>query len=464
MKTIHRPHLERLIEEGLERPGPAVLVVRGGPRTGKSTAVRGVLRSSRRSLAIRGTAGPATRHRRDFATTLRRAGIECDDEPSWEGGVHALLARLDLEREPRLLVVDEVHHLHRADPDFGRALATLWSGARARALPLHLVLVSSDDALLDSLLGEGGPLEAADPLTVDVDDLSTAEIRDHLPDWSPRDRFLLQACLGRSPSTLGHVEPEIRLATNLHRLVVDPEGPLHDEPVRRLERLVQRPERYAGILAALAEGARDWRSIHAANPAFASGNQLAPYLATLKKLGWLKSERSLDAPPRGRKRRYHLADPFVAFWYGVVDPLLSQLLEGAPSGAVWRSTLAGRPFARHAAAVLPRALQRVLSEAGDPLLGARARRIGGLWGEGYDLPIAATLRNGAVLYATTVWQRIATLADADAVHRQMRATRYGFGREARIRVVFAGAGSTEPLVRRSARDELLRVIPIERAF
>lgn len=461
-----------MLTEGLALPGPAVVLVHGRPGVGKSWALREVLAEGApdhappwEALAMRGTAGPAARHLRAFAALLERRGIAHDAlEPSWAAHFDALMDEMEGDRAPRVLVLDEVHHLDRAAADFRPALARLWSRARARGLPFHLVLATHDSAALEALTGAEGPLESAEPHLIEVDDLTTAEIRAHLEGWSPRDRFLAQACLGRSPSTIGLVDPDVRLSTNLQRLVFDPDGPLHERPTHDLERRVQRPERYAGILAALAEGARDWRSIHEANPTFTSGNQLAPYLATLQSLGWVDSERSLDAAARARKRRYFISDPFVAFWHGVVEPVLGPLLEGAPLTSVVRGALAGPAFARHASSVLPRALRRVIAEDGDALVGARARQIGGLWGEGYDLPLAGTLRTGAALYATTVWGRIATVADADAVHRQMRATRFGFGREARLRVVFAASGATEPLMRRVARDELFRVVPLEKAF
>lgn len=469
MPSILRTRTLDRLREGLALPSPAVIVVRGGPRTGKSSALRAVLGEGgelgRRVLAVRGAAGPTSRHLRVLADTLSRGGIDGEHPcTSWTDGFQSLLHALEQDHMPRVLILDEVHHLHRGSPEFGLALARLWSGARARALPLRLVLASWDSTALDQLVGERGPLESADPHTVAVDDLSTVEIRRHLAGWSPRDRFLLQACLGCSPSTIGLVDPDVRLSTNLQRLVFDPEGRLHGQPIQRLERRIQKPRRYVGILGAMADGARDWGSIHDANPAFGSGNQLAPYLSTLQDLGWVEAERSLDAPPRARKRRYHITDPFVAFWYGVVEPALGTLLEGRSSAAVWRRVLSGRRFARHASAVLPRALHRVLAESGDMLVGARARQIGGLWGDGYDLAVAGTLRTGAALYGTAVWGRIATVADAELLRRHMRATRYGFGREARLRVVFAAAGATEALQRSVARDELLRVIPLEKAF
>ena len=51
--------------------------------------------------------------------------------------------------------------------------------------------------------------------------------------------------------------------------------------------------------------------------------------------------------------------------------------------------------------------------------------------------------------------RAATDDDATLLQSQMRATRYGFGREGRIRVLFTLDGATDALTRRAARDDLL---------
>jgi hypothetical protein len=78
--------------------------------------------------------------------------------------------------------------------------------------------------------------------------------------------------------------------------------------------------------------------------------------------------------------------------------------------------------------------------------------------------VAGTLRNGTAVYGRGVWGRAATVADADGLMRQMKATRFGFGREARLRVIFAGAGASEPLLRRAARDDLLTLVPLDAMF
>lgn len=333
----------------------------------------------------------------------------------------------------------------------------LWTGARARALPLHVVVVGPDDPSFDTLLNE--LFEGADARHVPVGPLSGAEVRAHLPEWSPAERYVLGACLGGSPETLGRVDPTVRAATNLQRLVVDPEGELHGLPPRRLAEQFQKPARYAGVVRALAAGAREWGEIRRADPSFPSGNQLAPYLATLQETGWVEASRSLDAAPDSRKRRYRLADPFTAFWYAVVEPAVARLLEGDGVAGVWREL----PVERHASRRFPDACLQALARRGADFLPVAAREAGGLWGDGYDLPVAGTLTNGAAVYGVCAWEQ-ATAADADRATAQMRATRYGFGRQARIRLVFTAAPPDETLVRRAARDPLIRIVGLESLF
>lgn len=461
MTWIRRPRLEEALQRALAQPAPALVVVRGRPESGVSALLRHVAASSDRPVAaLSATPGTGESHRTRFAEALARQGtaVEVDGPPEWDALVDALLDDLDRRRDARVLVIDDAPGLGGSAAEAGRVVARLWTGARSRALPLHLVLASTRQGDLDALLGQA--LEGADPHVVEVGPVRGDELREHLPDWSPDDRYLIQACLGSSVATLGRVDPGIRAATNLQRLVVDPEGPLHGRPPRRLREMVQKPERYTGVLVALARGARDWGQIRRANPAFRSGNQLAPYLSTLQDLGWVESERSLDAAPESRRRRYGPVDPFTAFWYGVVEPALGRLLEGEPAGRVWRDL----PVDLHAAHQFPGACRRALVERGADVLPVAAREAGGLWGDGYELPVSGTLRNGAAVYGRCVWGRPATVADADTTTRHMRATRYGFGRQARLPTLFTAGGVTEPLVRRAARDPLLHLVPLTALF
>jgi hypothetical protein len=233
-------------------------------------------------------------------------------------------------------------------------------------------------------------------------------------------------------------------------------------PVAELVAAVRKPERYLGILAALAAGAREWGEIRRRVPELAGGSSLAPYLSALEEMGWVQASRSLDAGPDSRRRRYGLTDPFLGFWLRAVAPVQGRLrLE--PAEHVWRDAV--RPeLETWAAGLLPRATARALEETHPLPLGVPARRAGGIWGESCDLPLAGILANGASFYATCLWRRPPHPGDAARLEDEMRRTRFGFSRETRLRLVVADAPPTERLIRQAAREPYLRILGLDELF
>lgn len=451
--------IERAEEEGLLRryfagAGPALALVRGPAGTGRSALVRRALPAHRTCWFGAVPLDAATQWR-----LLRQAWLP-DDGPSAADEDEATLPlpdRLALERRPVTLVLDDVEHL--ADPGaVALALDRLWHAVRARGLPLHLVLVGTDDGLARLVRGMEGAGDVA-ALDLTVSPLSAQAVAAALPGWPARDRLQAWAAFGGLPSHLRHLDPGVRLSTNVQRTLLEPGAPLHDEGPAVLARIFQKPERYAALVLALGEGAREWGALRDAVADFTSSSQLAPYLASLEAHGLVVAERSLDARPRSRSRRYRLADPFPGSWYHLVLPHRGRLATGEV-GEVWRDAV--RPgLDEWARSLLPVACQDYLRRPEGGALPAPAREAGALWGDGYDLPVAGTLRTGAPLYGTCVWGRTATPADAEALAGAVRTTRYGFGREARLRVVFAAAGVDHALRRLEARDPLLRVVTLE---
>jgi hypothetical protein len=372
-----------------------------------------------------------------------------------------VFTRIDGDRRPRVAVFDAPEHLLASDPGAGAALAHLWARVRARSLPLHLVLLSeAPDRLATWISGDDAPLAPTDE--VEARPLDAWQLRESLPGWSPRDRLLVWCALGGSPDRLRHVEGEDGLAGNVIRLVLDPSGPLHRLPVADASARLRKPERYLGVLGALARGARDWGEIRTALPEVAAGARLAPYLTTLEELGWVETERSLDAGPDSRRRRYRLTDPFTGFWLRAVAPRQGRLHLTAPA-RLWNDEVAPEldAWARH---LLPWAVRRSLEGRPPPPLGVPARRTGGIWGEDRDLPIAGILRNGASFYGVCAWGRGATIDDARALARQMRRTRFGFGREARLRLLVGDGVASDALARHVAREPYLRILGLGDLF
>lgn len=464
MPWIERPDIEARLRRALEAPGPVLVTVTGPSRSGVSGLLRRVRSGSEpRRIAFTATlAAPPLRLERATAA-WHRAGVRAEGSPTWASLVSALLDTLRADRAPTVVVLDDAPRLIDTDDEAAAALATLWTGARAHALPLYLVLAGHDEDAVSRWIDDA--LAGASPQAVRVPPVRIDELAHHLPGWPAHERFLIRACLGSRMETLGRVDPGLRATTNLLRLVVDLDGPLHGLPPRRLREQFQKPERYTGILTALAEGAVEWGEIRRANPAFRSGNQLAPYLSALQDHDWVRAERSLDAAPGSRGRRYRLGDAFTAFWYAVAEPARDRLLAGdSPARVARELTLDG-----HLARTFPSLCRAALLEGVvDPRLTrripVRAREIGGLWGTDYDLPVSGTLRNGAVVYGTGVWGRTANEADADEALAGLRATRYGFGRESRLVLLITTKGATEGLARRVARDHRLLLVPLQSLF
>lgn len=459
MPWIPRPFLQDRLHSALEAPGPAVVSLSGAAGSGVTGLLRRVLATvDRRVVGLSGGFTPAPDRRDRFIAALQRAGVEREGLSTWSEAVDELLADLESHRTRTVVAIDDAPLLLDSDADARAGLTRLWTGARAHALPLHLVMAGTDDTTLDDWIA--GALGGATPVKISVAAIGIRELAQHLSDWSPAERLLIRAGLGSSAATLGRVDPGVRATTNLLRLVVDPDGPLHQRPPRHLRERVQKPERYAGILRALASGAREWGEIRRANPTFRSGNQLAPYLATLQDMGWVAAEQALDAVPGSRGRRYHLADPFTAFWYGAVEPLRDRLLEGSRPSRIMREL----DLVPHLGRVATTLCRQAVVEGVTGVFPARARQIGGLWGPDFDLPISGILRNGAAFYGRCVWNRVANNADADQVLSGLRATRYGFGRESRVALLFTARGATETLIRRVARDDRLVQVPLESLF
>ena len=247
-----------------------------------------------------------------------------------------------------------------------------------RAIPFHLILAGTAPPAMATLAGDGGAPGGEPELDLQLRPLTVAEAARFLPRWPPADRFAAWAVLGGTPRRLSLVPGRGTLAMMIQRMILDPEGPLHHEGFRILERAFQAPARYAAVMAAVAAGAESWGAMGRALPGEMGGARLGPYVRGLEEQGLLRGESSLDARPGSRSRRYSIPDPFLRFWLGAVLPRMGRLATLGPA-PVWEQEV--RPaLEAHVAGVLPEAARLWLQHAAGPHLGAVAREVGALWG------------------------------------------------------------------------------------
>jgi len=315
--------------------------------------------------------------------------------------------------------------------------------ARALGRAVHVTLVAPEAP-------KGSGTEALETPTLVLGPLPLGAAAPLLPGSTPQDRLQAYAVFGGTPGVLALLDPGASPGTNVRRLVLADGAPLRDRPLTLLEGLFQAPTRYAAILNALARGEGDWSVVHAGVPDLSASGQAGPYLKRLEEVGLVEVRRSLDASPGTRSRRYRIVDPFVAFWFRFLLPHRHRFPGDDPESLLAQVIRPG--ISAHVASVLPQVCRDFMRHDAGELLGAEARECGSLWGPGYDIPVAGVLTSGAPFYGVPLgeepWGSPSILTRLDD---QVRETRYGFGRERRLRVLFHQGDLPTALQREAAR-------------
>jgi len=439
------------LRRAFDRAQASLVRVAGLPGIGKTRLIRQAA-ADFRSVYHRVPPLPESDQRRGLERALTEQLGTVAGQSSWDE-LFETLAAASSEARPLVLVVDDAHRWEESRARVGPALEAALTEARARGQALHVALVSPELAAAPS---------ADEPPALDLTlrPLSFRAAAPFLPGVSVRERLRAYAVFGGIPGHLVQVDAGASLGANIRRLVLDGDAALADAPLSLLERLFQTPSRYAAILAALAGGEGDWGTVHAGVSDLSAGGQAAPYLKRLEEVGLVEARRSLDASPRTRSRRYRIRDPFVAFWFGSVLPGRHLLPDGRGETLYTSAVRADLP--RHAATVLPEVCRDFMAHDAVETLGSNARESGSLWGTGYDIPIAGVLTSGAPFYGLPVGAEpqagTTALARLDA---QIRETRYGFGRERRLRILFVDGEPSLDLQRVVARRDDAHVVGYE---
>lgn len=360
---------------------------------------------------------------------------------------------------PWVLVMDDAHRLTEARARFAAPAAQAVRAAAADGTALHVVLVGREG---------GTPGEdsfgALAPETLEVTPLPFRAAAPHLPGSDPEARLRAYGVFGGIPRVLASLDTSVTVGTNVRRLLLAPDGGLADGPLAWLEREVQTPSRYVAILSTLARGETDWATVHGGVPDLSRSGQVAPYLGRLGELGLVSSRTPLDAGPRSRATRYTLTDPFLAFWFRFAFPWLVDPRRLDPASSI-REHYAReiRPLIDgHMETVMPLVARQHMELDALETLGSVARESGSLWSGDMEIPVAGMLRSGAAYYGVSAWRpperAVSPLAVLDG---RIRETRYGFGRERRLRIVFTGRRPPTWLRRETARRPDTRLIDAE---
>jgi len=216
-------------------------------------------------------------------------------------------------------VIDELPYLVMASPELPATLQR-FVDHEARQAKLVLVVAGSSQRMMQGLV-----LDPKAPLFGRASE--AFEIRPLAPRWlgpalGLRSAFdIVAACnvWGGLPRYWELAAEFADRRTAVDGLVLDPSGPLHDEPARLLLEELPPAIGLRPILDAIGSGAHKVSEI--AGRIGTPATSMARSMSRLVELGLVVRETPFGEPERSTKRAvYKLADPFLRLWFSLVAP------------------------------------------------------------------------------------------------------------------------------------------------
>jgi uncharacterized protein len=467
---INRERELRKIQELWERPGPALALIYGRRRIGKSYFLQHFLQRHKGIYFLAADSTPLE-NLAELLDQVRGTFPERDDAtlenyPTWRPALRLLVELA--AHEPLIVVFDEFSYLATADKSLPSILQAVWDTREARASQLKLVLCGSEVSLLSTLDDYGKPLhgrfdwiETYRPL--DYYDAGRFLAAAPGRGYSARDKLTAYGIYGGSGRYLAAIDPSRPLAANVADHLLDPSGVFHreGETLIRQERDIRDISGYNAVLAAIAGGETEWGKIAAR--AHVDESSLQGFLNRLMRVGWVRHETPFKEPRR--RGIYRIDDNMLKSWYRYVFRHRS-ILQMTPPDRAWREIVAPSIPDYMGFFVLEEVahqyLARFAPRHGLPLI----LELGRWWSRRSDveIDIAAELSDGSYLFGECKWASSPVpRSELDRLKRKVELIPHRDWRE-RTRLILFSAGEFDPGLRQVAAEEGVTLVDGEGLF
>ncbi len=202
---------------------------------------------------------------------------------------------------------------------------------------LTIVLTGSHIGMMVDLMAYHAPLYGRFTAQLPLDPLPFPALSEFLPQYSIAERVAVYAVVGGIPAYLERFKDTESIGANIQRLFMRRTGMFRSEPFVLVGDVIRREtQTYEAVLKAVAAGKRTPQEI--GDMVGLASSYLSPYLKQLEKLRLIERRLPATIPPERRQTsrtsRYHLADPYLRFYFRFIAPNLN-LVEQELTGVLW---------------------------------------------------------------------------------------------------------------------------------
>ncbi len=327
--------LNAILAEG----GSQFILVYGRRRVGKTTlALRWAEQTGRPVIYWVATRDTPAQVRLGFMQALWRwAYPDSQAVPRFDtwAQIFETAAQL-IEDEPVILIIDEFSYAAESDPALPSNLQAAWD-QHFKNSNLTLVLAGSHIGMMMELMGYNAPLYGRFTAQLPVDPLPFPAVGDFVPRYTLAERVAVYAVAGGIPAYLERFNDKESLGANIKRLFMRRTGMFRSEPFILVGDVIRREtQTFESVLKAVAAGGRTPQEI--GNTLGLSSSYLSPYLRQLESLHLIERRLPATLPAERRQNsrssRYHLADPYLRFYFRFIAPNLN-LVEQELTDLLW---------------------------------------------------------------------------------------------------------------------------------
>lgn len=425
---LNRTREIKKITRALHTSEPAFIVVYGRRRCGKSTLLQRTAR--KHDIYYLADQQEVPLQIKSLANEISRqiSGFDQVTYPAWD----VLLEAVQNQAPQGIaLILDEFPYLVQKSPELP---SIIQKQIDSRQNKIHLIICGSSQRMMQGLVLDGtAPLYGR---AVEIIKLRPLE-----PGWISDALNLRAVASIEAYSVWGGVPRYWELAkqfssleTACKELVFDRDGVLHEEPMRLLLDDMRGTSHPHSLLALIAGGANRLSEI--AGRLGKPATNLSRPLANLIQLGYIRRDLPFGESLRSSKRTlYRIEDPFLQFWYRVVQPGQS-LLEQDLVNEVYNASK--QQIAAHTAEIWEELARR--STAHLEIGGQRWKPASRWWGKGcngkqMEIDVMAESMDGdAILFGEAKWEN---KTNVQRVMNKLKKQAENFPKTGRRKVILA---------------------------